>query len=160
DFENIFASCCKRNSGEGAQSHVVPAAMLLVSEQPASRASWRHLQIQAVSYTVATRFANLLASLSRKSFCHKDRPSPSRSAATPMRLPYTAARQRRTPTNKCNTNWARKSGPSWNYGQWQTMTDSRGGGRGGIRTHGGREPTPVFKTGALNRSATRPCFVF
>jgi hypothetical protein len=30
------------------------------------------------------------------------------------------------------------------------------GGWGGIRTHGGREPTPVFKTGALNRSATHP----
>src|SRR6185312_11076473 len=30
------------------------------------------------------------------------------------------------------------------------------GGWGGIRTHGEREPTPVFKTGALNRSATHP----
>ena len=30
------------------------------------------------------------------------------------------------------------------------------GGWGGIRTHGGREPTPVFKTGALNHSATHP----
>ena len=30
------------------------------------------------------------------------------------------------------------------------------GGRGGIRTHGELAPTPVFKTGALNRSATRP----
>ena len=30
------------------------------------------------------------------------------------------------------------------------------GGRGEIRTHGGREPTAVFKTAALNRSATRP----
>ena len=32
------------------------------------------------------------------------------------------------------------------------------GGWGGIRTPGGREPTPVFKTGALNHSATHPCF--
>ncbi len=31
-----------------------------------------------------------------------------------------------------------------------------GGGRGEIRTHGGREPTTVFKTVALNRSATLP----
>ena len=31
-----------------------------------------------------------------------------------------------------------------------------GGGRGGIRTHGRLAPTPVFKTGALNRSATLP----
>ena len=31
------------------------------------------------------------------------------------------------------------------------------GGRGGIRTHGGVSPTPVFKTGALNHSTTRPC---
>jgi hypothetical protein len=30
------------------------------------------------------------------------------------------------------------------------------GGWGGIRTHGGREPTPVFKTGALNHSTTHP----
>ena len=31
------------------------------------------------------------------------------------------------------------------------------GGEGGIRTHGGREPTAVFKTAALNHSATSPC---
>ena len=30
------------------------------------------------------------------------------------------------------------------------------GGEGGIRTHDGLAPTPVFKTGALNRSATSP----
>jgi hypothetical protein len=30
------------------------------------------------------------------------------------------------------------------------------GGRGGIRTHGALAGTPVFKTGALNRSATLP----
>jgi hypothetical protein len=30
------------------------------------------------------------------------------------------------------------------------------GGEGGIRTHGTREGTPVFKTGAFNRSATSP----
>ena len=30
------------------------------------------------------------------------------------------------------------------------------GGRGGIRTHGGLTPTAVFKTAALNHSATRP----
>ena len=30
------------------------------------------------------------------------------------------------------------------------------GGGGGIRTHGGLSPTSVFKTGALNRSATPP----
>ncbi len=32
------------------------------------------------------------------------------------------------------------------------------GGWGEIRTHGGREPTAVFKTAALNRSATHPFF--
>src|SRR3546814_2834507 len=32
----------------------------------------------------------------------------------------------------------------------------RNGGWGGIRTHGELAPTPVFKTGALNRSATHP----
>src|SRR3546814_15226097 len=31
-----------------------------------------------------------------------------------------------------------------------------GGGGGGIRTHDGLPPMPVFKTGALNRSATPP----
>ena len=30
------------------------------------------------------------------------------------------------------------------------------GGRGEIRTHGGDEPSTVFKTAALNRSATLP----
>lgn len=32
----------------------------------------------------------------------------------------------------------------------------RNGGRGGIRTHGTLAGTPVFKTGALNHSATLP----
>ena len=32
----------------------------------------------------------------------------------------------------------------------------KSGGGGGIRTHGGLSPTSVFKTGALNRSATPP----
>src|SRR3954447_1758808 len=39
------------------------------------------------------------------------------------------------------------------------LADSGGqsaGGRGGIRTHGGLAPTAVFKTAALNRSATLP----
>ena len=30
------------------------------------------------------------------------------------------------------------------------------GGEGGIRTHGKLAPTPVFKTGAFNHSATSP----
>jgi hypothetical protein len=34
------------------------------------------------------------------------------------------------------------------------------GGRGGIRTHGTLAGTPVFKTGALNHSATLPCEEF
>jgi hypothetical protein len=37
------------------------------------------------------------------------------------------------------------------------------GGRGGIRTHGTLAGTPVFKTGALNHSATLPnhgCFLY
>ena len=32
----------------------------------------------------------------------------------------------------------------------------RNGGEGGIRTHDGLAPMPVFKTGAFNRSATSP----
>ena len=33
------------------------------------------------------------------------------------------------------------------------------GGGSGIRTHGGLAPTPVFKTGALNRSAIPPVLI-
>src|SRR5436309_10357024 len=36
------------------------------------------------------------------------------------------------------------------------MRGTETGGRGGIRTHGRLAPTPVFKTGALNHSATSP----
>ena len=35
--------------------------------------------------------------------------------------------------------------------------NSKFGGSGEIRTHGGLTPSSVFKTGALNRSATLPC---
>src|SRR5882724_13323204 len=41
--------------------------------------------------------------------------------------------------------------------KWLAQPDRlRTGGRGGIRTHGTLAGTPVFKTGALNRSATLP----
>src|SRR3954449_7118174 len=45
---------------------------------------------------------------------------------------------------------------------FMVATTKQAGGWGGIRTHGGREPTPVFKTGALNHSATHPmqCFQY
>tara|TARA_Y100000588_G_scaffold142578_1_gene156605 strand:- start:311 stop:529 length:219 start_codon:yes stop_codon:yes gene_type:complete len=36
------------------------------------------------------------------------------------------------------------------------MESHNNGGWGGIRTHGGREPSLVFKTSAFNRSATHP----
>lgn len=42
------------------------------------------------------------------------------------------------------------------YSRRHPRCGSQHGGWGGIRTHGGREPTPVFKTGALNHSATHP----
>ena len=43
------------------------------------------------------------------------------------------------------------------YQKHNTITISVGcGGRGGIRTHGTLSRTPVFKTGALNHSATLP----
>src|ERR1700676_3872751 len=41
-------------------------------------------------------------------------------------------------------------GLMWRCVAWGT------GGRGGIRTHGTLAGTPVFKTGALNHSATLP----
>jgi hypothetical protein len=41
--------------------------------------------------------------------------------------------------------------------KWKKINDFNGiGGRGGIRTHGTLAGTPVFKTGALNHSATLP----
>src|SRR6266567_2282068 len=63
--------------------------------------------------------------------------------------------------------------PPWRAGsQWELREDAlrplasvacrpkpvraKGGGEGGIRTHGRLAPTPVFKTGALNHSATSP----
>src|SRR5260370_11278157 len=39
---------------------------------------------------------------------------------------------------------------------WRDRERQVGGGRGGIRTHGTLAGTPVFKTGALNHSATLP----
>src|ERR1700755_2331941 len=36
------------------------------------------------------------------------------------------------------------------------MGEQYSGGRGGIRTHGTLSGTPVFKTGAINHSATLP----
>ena len=38
--------------------------------------------------------------------------------------------------------------------------DANSGGSCEIRTHGGDKPSPVFKTGALNRSAKLPLFYF
>ena len=46
-----------------------------------------------------------------------------------------------------------------NYGRLWSSADVGelgSGGWGGIRTHGGVAATPVFKTGALNHSATHP----
>ena len=52
-------------------------------------------------------------------------------------------------------------GPSTNPSPEKQMAPKKGpsafpGGEGGIRTHGGIATTPVFKTGALNHSATSP----
>ena len=38
----------------------------------------------------------------------------------------------------------------------ESMRKAKDGGSGEIRTHGWFDPSPVFKTGALNRSATLP----
>ena len=49
---------------------------------------------------------------------------------------------------------------NYDRGASHRLVEGRGkpksGGRGGIRTHGTLAGTPVFKTGALNRSATLP----
>ena len=39
---------------------------------------------------------------------------------------------------------------------WEEFLAGSGNGGGGIRTRGPRERTPVFKTGAFDRSATPP----
>jgi hypothetical protein len=44
----------------------------------------------------------------------------------------------------------------WLAGQRLELFFNDIGGGGGIRTHGTLASTPVFKTGALNRSATPP----
>ncbi len=54
------------------------------------------------------------------------------------------------PRKRSSTGWA----PS------RICGDIEFGGEGEIRTHGARKGTPVFKTGALNRSATSPCANF
>ena len=48
--------------------------------------------------------------------------------------------------------------PAWAAFGWRRTPRTRGqhGGWGGIRTHGGLAPTAVFKTAALNHSATHP----
>ena len=43
----------------------------------------------------------------------------------------------------------------WKYNEI-TDVETENGGEGGIRTHEGLSPLPVFKTGAFNRSATSP----
>ena len=55
-------------------------------------------------------------------------------------------------SEKARKCWAFKAMPS---GAYESSFIVNGGG-GGIRTHGGREPTPVFKTGTFNRSVTHP----
>ncbi len=52
-------------------------------------------------------------------------------------------------TRKC---WAFEAMPSRVYESPFVVN----GGGGGIRTHGGENPTPIFKTGALDHSATPP----
>ena len=49
------------------------------------------------------------------------------------------------------------NGPMWDLGVFGYLRESsETGGWGGIRTHEGLAPLPVFKTGAFNRSATSP----
>jgi hypothetical protein len=53
-----------------------------------------------------------------------------------------------------STDWRQSKSQSSQYVKWLF------GGRGGIRTHGTLAGTPVFKTGALNHSATLPALEF
>ena len=50
------------------------------------------------------------------------------------------------------------SGFPWHDVRWppEGVPPRLSGGSGEIRTHGRVPPSPVFKTGALNRSATLP----
>src|SRR5690242_17313434 len=61
----------------------------------------------------------------------------------------------------------RHSPSAWPFGQLRCTNRqscrfvelARSGGEGEIRTRGWIAPTPVFKTGALNHSATSPIFL-
>jgi hypothetical protein len=55
----------------------------------------------------------------------------------------------------CSSTW-HGSWPSDKQGKQAVQRVFLDGGRGGIRTHGTLAGTPVFKTGALNHSATLP----
>jgi hypothetical protein len=55
--------------------------------------------------------------------------------------------------NADSTGWGISKTEALRHG-WHAI--SRNGGGGEIRTHERRKPLPVFKTGALNRSATPP----
>ena len=71
-----------------------------------------------------------------------ERPLPGRLAPTPVFSP-----SRITLEN---------NGKIWPQPDRENAFAGASGGGGGIRTHGGRSPTSVFKTGALNHSATPP----
>lgn len=53
--------------------------------------------------------------------------------------------------NKCGNEPATRA-----FYQLNQLPKNKNGGWGGIRTHGTLSRTPVFKTGAFNRSATHP----
>jgi hypothetical protein len=46
------------------------------------------------------------------------------------------------------------NGILWGKSHWKLEISNDG--EGGIRTHGGVTPTPVFETGLFNRSSTSP----
>src|SRR2546425_1690839 len=54
-------------------------------------------------------------------------------------------------------NFISQSSSSLVIGQWPSVISNlKENGEGGIRTHGGVTPTPVFETGLFNRSSTSP----
>jgi hypothetical protein len=139
----------------GAQAHVALPARDLVAVNPTPPAAGRDPQIEPGP-------VNSTAGPFARSICSRVNLSEFAIARLVRRMwflqsfPQMRARLRATARDN-----VRRCGLSYPSNYWIFATVGDGvkhgyGGWGGIRTHGELAPTPVFKTGALNLSATHP----
>jgi hypothetical protein len=63
------------------------------------------------------------------------------------------------PPHRADERHTRRGYSSFEHVDADTSSSWPSGGEGGIRTHGPLAGTPVFKTGAINRSATSPAYI-